>query len=419
MHSLASTFRFECEDCGVVCTSQHTYASHLAGKRHRISQRKKLPTFCVVCSRECSNPENLASHLRGQQHRQNLAEQPKIEQDAKPLVASRAPVNESTGCELCQIILPSVARRAAHERSSNHQRRLRFKIYQKEIAASESSKHGVSLGPGVDFGVIDYSLDAKGDDDGIYTALLTCHNTVLDPVLISSVDDMRSKHKAYSQPFEFRGTPTVVPARGKSNIVISFNLTDRSAVGIYETRIRVNFQHGSTDKPFTISRSVRAVVGNKEELGSLKPIAPYVPKAKPSPESFVSKETVIEGEKPPALSEINWVNPLPRFDIPSRISTEIARYADESFKEQIKGLRKLVPGAWDSISYRSKFQNLLWMEEDRQAKDVRQYDIENAHLKRSISGPYFTYILIYLNRLVELINNLVWKFLVCQRIDHP
>lgn len=318
-----------------------------------------------------------------------LALQPKEEEERKPIVATRAPVDQSTGCELCQILLPAAQRRAAHEQSANHQRRLRFGIYQKQIASSEQSKRGVSLGPAVSFGIVDYSLDAKGDDDGIYTAILTCHNTNTQTVRITTIEDMRSKHKAYSQPFTFVGTNTSIPARGKFNIVVCFGLQDRSAVGIYETRIRVHFQKGS-EASFAISRSVRAVVGNKEEMESLKPTSPYVPKARPAPESFVPKKDVIEGEKPPALSEIAWINPLPRFEIPTKISTEIARYADETFKEQIKGLRKLIPAGWDSISYRQKFQNLLWLEEERQARDVRQYDIENAQLRRTADGKYFT-----------------------------
>lgn len=380
---------FSCEPCGVICSSQYVLNSHLQGRKHRAMLRRDEPTICTLCNLDCSSPLWLTQHLNGRAHAKRLARLPESQQrDVKP--ASRASITSETGCELCQLSLPTAARRAAHEKSANHQRRLRFAEYQKQIKQSEDGKQGISISPSlIDFGIVDYSLDEKGDDDGVYVQYLTMRNSGKEDVELTAIIDMRQKHKSWSRPYIFAGRKLRLSANTSHRVPVSFDLQDRKAVGIYETRVRYQFQTSRSSNTFSISRVIKATVGNKAELDALKPIAPYVPRTIPSADSYIPQKDVIRGEKPPALAEINWVNHLPPYPVPLWLKEKIDRNAESPVSARIKALRNCVPAGWDSGSYQDKFDRLLWIEEEQLARDVRMYDIENAKLDKVPGGSLY------------------------------
>jgi helicase MOV-10 len=133
-------------------------------------------------------------------------------------------------------------------------------------------------------------------------------------------------------------------------------------VGRYQDRLELLFEDTKLKKKFIITRSLKAIVGNKGEHEALKPKTPYIPRSTSSKRSPILE--VIEGIKPPAASIIPYVGRLPRANIPAPLE-KVLTSKDSVAKVTARIKSAFMPKAFNSVSHGQHFKNLLWIEEFR------------------------------------------------------
>lgn len=111
---------------------------------------------------------------------------------------------------------------------------------------------------------------------------------------------------------------------------------------------------------FTISRSLKAVVGEKASYDALQPKTPYVPRKRTA---RAVEAVVIAGEAPPALDAIPYIIKLPKAGIPDRMLPVFS--IQSSVANMVKQVKELLPQRLDSSSYGQYYKTLLWAEEYR------------------------------------------------------
>jgi len=141
---------------------------------------------------------------------------------------------------------------------------------------------------------------------------------------------------------------------------IQLNVTfQQSYIGRYEDRAEFLFEDLQLKKRFLISRTLRAIVGNKADHQLLRPKAPYVPRERVARQPEV---TVVEGVDPPSLKVIPYVFKLPKANIPKSLLSTLSSCG--SFSEGIKRVKNVfLPSSLDSDTYARHFKHLLWVEE--------------------------------------------------------
>ena len=130
-------------------------------------------------------------------------------------------------------------------------------------------------------------------------------------------------------------------------------------IGRYEDRLELSFEDTQLRKRFGISRTLKAIVGDKATHEALKPKSPYIPRSR-----SVRKEIgeVVEGVKPASLTAIPYVAPLPRALIPAHLQSILA--GSESVARVVAQIRKIfLPAQLNSANYGRQFRHLLWIEE--------------------------------------------------------
>ena len=142
------------------------------------------------------------------------------------------------------------------------------------------------------------------------------------------------------------------------NLVIGFK---QSFIGWYQDRLELIFEDVQLKKRFIITRTLKAIVGNKTEHEQLQPKAPYVPRSRSNRTPVLN---VVEGIKPLTTSVIPYVGPLPRAHIPNRLITILSgKESQAKITTQIKNY--FLPRVLDSATYAQHFKHLLWIEEHR------------------------------------------------------
>ena len=129
-------------------------------------------------------------------------------------------------------------------------------------------------------------------------------------------------------------------------------------LGRFDDRIELVFQDAALNQRFTIARRLRAEVGDKNELASLAPVAPYV---RPKPKRPVPHADIVDGIKVPFISEIQWAVSLPQFKIPAAVSTVLGSGSPEAQTSAIK--ETLLPARLNAQNYPRHWATLLHVEE--------------------------------------------------------
>lgn len=135
--------------------------------------------------------------------------------------------------------------------------------------------------------------------------------------------------------------------------------TPKGQRGRFDDRVELVFEDASIGQRFTITRTLRAVVGIQEDLDALKPIAPYIrPKFR---RQDAGDKNITEGIKPPALAEIEWVVKLPMFGIPAEVFRALAAGSREDKVNRVRAT--LLPAVLNSSTYLRHWRTLLHLEE--------------------------------------------------------
>ena len=125
-----------------------------------------------------------------------------------------------------------------------------------------------------------------------------------------------------------------LPSFSVTSLSTAQNLTSRNPIqlaiafkqlhiGRYEDRLELVFEDTQLKKRFFITRTLKAIVGNKAEHEALQSKAPYVPRTRLT-RNVIAEKDVVEGVKPPALNAIRYVVLLPKAKIPTHMHNLLA-----------------------------------------------------------------------------------------------
>ncbi|KDQ10484.1 hypothetical protein BOTBODRAFT_58037 [Botryobasidium botryosum FD-172 SS1] len=357
-----------CDVCDIWCVSDQSYNQHLSGKQHfqKLHGRSAV-VQCVVC--ELPVPRgSYEQHQRGRRHRSLLALQPGEE---APPEDYRDPSNFY--CILCRIdVLPSL--REKHINGPHHRKKERLASFRSALEEAGRNKHGVTVshgeGGGLNFGTIEPdSLRTRPTVSAMLTVKLESGGSVvLREARLSS---------AFGQPR--RACFSCVAARTQLVLgvpcLVRVTFSPDGNRGHYDDRIELVFEDTSLAQRFTITRSIRAVVGIKAELDALRPTAPYV---RPERRARRPALDVVDGIPPPAMGKVRWVAHFPPYDI---LGTVTSALASGSIAEKAAHIKKtLLPPVLNSLTYARHWHYLMWIEEDQMLLDLHRYDEEGVGL---------------------------------------
>ncbi|KDQ59997.1 hypothetical protein JAAARDRAFT_125682 [Jaapia argillacea MUCL 33604] len=366
-----------CEVCNVVCINASAYQGHLGGKKHR-SRALGLGKMyhCPICQKSMAGAQTWAAHIGGKGHRAKAALQGMAAADVQPEEPTEIPGMQY--CAPCDLHV-RIEQWGSHLRSNLHRKRELFLTHKAILEESEKDKHGVTIshgGDGVDFGIVEPTNAQTGVTTylSIKTAVPLAKVTLVSANLSSSARD-------HPSPYVF--SISVVGANrglvyGRELRLLATFRSDFG--GRFSTRAELVFEDTSLKQQFIITRTLRAIVGNKADHERLQPIAPYKPKKRTKREEIEESE-VVPGEAPPATNAIKYVGKLPVARIPKSIMTAITTGSVEEVVDRVK--RTVLPKVFNTANHGRHFQALLWIEELRMERDLQVYDISDATLNRN------------------------------------
>ncbi|PFH46786.1 hypothetical protein AMATHDRAFT_50790 [Amanita thiersii Skay4041] len=360
-----------CEPCNFIALDDEDYDDHIATKTHlnRIAGMNLL-LYCTICKTNMST-SNWEQHIEGKRHIRH-AERRRISAYIEPQLATSVP-----GQIFCEICMRVVRRWDRHLESQGHKKKEAFISYKAALDEAEKDKNGIIIDGNLDFGIVDPSEWREGSSVTVTLKTITPNLRVRleDWKLVSTRgSSVTSSGLIIMERFTvtFHDGNRVINPRQSVKLIITLN---QQYIGRYEDRLEFVLKDIQLRKRFFISRSVRAIVGNREDHEKLKPKAPYVPKK-------WTKRSV----KPPSLQAIPYIGTLPRAHIPRTISAILAEGSVKEITSHIK--RTFLPAVLDSDTFGRHFKALLWVEETRMEQDLERYDMHNVKFLRD-RGSYY------------------------------
>ncbi|KAL5635882.1 hypothetical protein ACGC1H_004621 [Rhizoctonia solani] len=385
---------FFCSSCNLICDSEHTFKAHLAGRKHRATTKTPTQTTCLVCSAALpnSNPYTLNQHSQGSAHQRRLSQLDDAPDPWYSITDAELPAH-LIRCDACSSNIPQGIW-AQHISKDSHIRRSRVANFQSILRETEQDRHGVEVSHGaradstdssvgIDFGTIDPS-SAREVKKVITLRLNTPANISLSTVRLASAAGQSTR---VAPQFHVPETPSVtLPLKRLLSLSIYFRPLGHR--GYFSDRLELTFRDTSLRKSFTITRPLRATVGNASDLEQLRPSAPYV---RPPPRPRRDRETkLVDGIKPPS-QRIEWVVDLPKAIIPSQLQSILESHTGVNAKltriRQLPGMHGGLAGA-GYASYSRFWEILLHVEEHQAEVDLERYDQENVELSRHSSYFY-------------------------------
>ncbi|CAE6409985.1 unnamed protein product, partial [Rhizoctonia solani] len=256
------------------------------------------------------------------------------------------------------------------------------------LRETEKDKHGVEVSHGVgtsstdgsaevDFGTID-PINPQEVKKAITLRLNTPADIVLDSVRLASSAGRSTRITPQFHAPEI--SPIALPLKRLLSLSIYFKSLGHW--GYFSDRLELTFHDSSLRKSFTITRPLRATVGNATDLEQLRPSAPYVrPPPKPRRDQ---EEKLVDGIKP-SNQRIEWVVDLPKAIIPRQLLLILeSRTGVEAKLTRVKQLPGMYGGLMGagSSSYGRFWETLLHIEEHQAQIDLERYDRENEDLSR-------------------------------------
>lgn len=341
-----------------------------------------------------SNPYSLEQHRQGVFHRRRLGELAGEAPDPWYAVVEPSAITGSIRCDACNSNIP-INIWSKHIVTETHARRTRVAGFQSVLRETEKDRHGVEvshgIGPGsdsdaaigVDFGTTDPSSSQE------VKKLLTLRLNTPADIALASVKLASEAGQFNRSPSQFHvpETPrTILPPRRILSLSVYFRPLGHR--GHFSDRLELHFHDTSLNKSFTITRPLRATVGNAADLEQLQPSAPYVrPARRPRRDR---EENLVDGIKP-AGQQIDWVVSLPRAVMSASLRGILESRANVSAKiERVRQLPGLHGGlaAVGGSGYGRFWETMLHAEEFQAQVDLERYDKENQGLQRYNSYFY-------------------------------
>jgi helicase MOV-10 len=134
-------------------------------------------------------------------------------------------------------------------------------------------------------------------------------------------------------------------------------------IGRYEDMLEIRFTRVSDNQPFSVTRKVKAIVGDAADYALLRPTAPYVPRQRTNRQAI---SDWITGVPPPRLLAIAWRSKLRQYQIPpnDRAILSIPPVNTDTGGDIVPAeIRSLLPGTLSRSTHADMFCKLLWLEE--------------------------------------------------------
>ncbi|PPQ70505.1 hypothetical protein CVT24_013275 [Panaeolus cyanescens] len=306
-----------------------------------------------------------ASHLRGQTHRKRLAE---IRQEPKREDAEQA--MDYTICTSCRKAV-AVAEYEAH--TQGHQRHTRVRAARRELEATAEDKEGIKVAglSGISFGVVE-------GNSAVETTITITNDRDGSTVILKSAK-MRSSTRNDEHGDKFsahlRGNSKRIDKSRPRKLAVVFHPSD---VGHYEDVLELLFLRIEDSKRFIITRTVEAVVGDREDHEQLRPKIPYQ-RRKIVRHDLI--ELVIPSLRPPAWTQTKWTDRLFQFPLPAPLIEGVYGPSVKTAKQAISTARRFMPNVFNLETYGRWFQTLLYLEEERVRLDLDLYSLTDVELE--------------------------------------
>ncbi|KIO21002.1 hypothetical protein M407DRAFT_219502 [Tulasnella calospora MUT 4182] len=361
-----------CRQCSLTSFSPKLAEKHLKSWQHKQLSRNCKP-YCNLCNEALAGVELLGRGLTEkalwERHTQSDVHRERAERDfdwvETPFPAYRettAPQEGHVRCEICHIDV-------LEDRWEEHivlvgHRVKRILSIPRRARRTQYNAPGVSISlmkEGINFGVLDVS-SLRSTSSISKGLVVTSHSNgiaILGARMRSVIED--------------RSTTQTAPGQ-RVTLQVNFVIRDRNLVGVFNDHVEIQFRNNSTSRNFVICRTVRAEVGNREELEKLMPKVEYrKPAPKPAP---VVKAEVMEtvGDPWEDPHRVVWKKKLPEYPVPEEVFNMVVGKNPKGLVEQVK--QKLMPKKTDLQTYGQYWQNLLFLEELQQREDLRRYSME-------------------------------------------
>ncbi|KAG8946802.1 hypothetical protein FRC04_011458 [Tulasnella sp. 424] len=372
--------------------SQHQQVAekHVKSWQHKQLSRNCEP-YCNLCNEALAGVQLLGRGLTEralwERHTQSDAHRERAERDfdwvETPFPAYRETTKPQEGnvrCDICHIdVLED--RWEEHIGMVGH-RVKRILSVRRRTRRTQYNGPGVSVSlmkEGINFGIIDVS-SLRGTSSISKALVVTCHSqgiSMIGAKLRSIIEDRSTSQTA---PFSVSAPPRAIARGQRVTLQVNFMVRDRNLVGVFNDHVELQFRNNNTSRNFVICRTVRAEVGNREELEKLKPKVEYhKPPPKPAP---VIKAEVMEtvGEPWEDPFRVTWKTYLPEYRMPDQVFNIVTGKNPKGLIEQIK--QTLMPKKFDLKSFGQFWQNLIFLEELQQRRDDYTIQVPGLAEKR-------------------------------------
>ncbi|KAI0646633.1 P-loop containing nucleoside triphosphate hydrolase protein [Trametes meyenii] len=353
-----------CSLCAIICSPASSYANHQRSKGHQIKLSRATHLHCKVCNVQAQGHRGWTQHVAGDRHRKRATRLGFIPENVEPLPPPPSDPRYKC-CDVCDFVV-HVNVWQSHLIGTSHKRHQRHAALRAAFERAESDKQGVDVShsdAGVDFGVVSLAASKKGlcIDVSVQVANLSDRDVVL---LGASITTRRKSHSSLGRFTVDASGITSIPSDGPVLVPVRFRHDQR---GRYEAWLELTFQ-GKNNRPFTIARTLRVVIGETADRETLKPVAPFVRRRRAPWRDGVP---VLSGDPPPSLPA-PWVVGLPASRIPSDLTATLKKGSPEDILARVRQHYFLDPLSLDNHS--TFFGVLLWLEEFRMTEDLRMYD---------------------------------------------
>ncbi|KAI3612884.1 rna helicase [Moniliophthora roreri] len=366
----------KCELCSLVFRSGQKYQVHLKSKQHQLKARGETGAllYCSVCDKRISGMASWKRHVGTLKHQRRAKGQ--VIQPEEPET-----VPNHQFCVACnRHIYNNVW--AKHLLNSKHKDREQFLSFQSAVEEAEKDKNGIAVQGTFDFEIVELPAATAGvsGEATIRTSIASSRINLVEYTLASS------KGRASYSPFSVSilGSNRVITYGSSLKVLVKMR---QCFFGRHEDRLELVFEDLQLKKRFIIARTLRVIVGSKDDHNNLRPKVPYVPRKR----SAINRQPeyeVVEGEMPPSTKAIPYIGALPQSKIPGFLERSLG---NGNVKEVVDHLQKVyLPRVLNGETYGKHFKHLLWAEEFQMERDLEHYDMSNTPLTRHNNYYYLT-----------------------------
>ncbi|KAI8927318.1 P-loop containing nucleoside triphosphate hydrolase protein [Entophlyctis helioformis] len=326
---------------------------------------------CDVCSVMCTSQKSLADHVRSKKHR-----------------AAAAARDGAASGPLPAAFLASKTH-TYHMVSSLHKKKERvYKFMQAELQR-QAVKGGIELPPQSSFEIDAVPFSKATASNRSYRLGVQINNTDRESSLILFPDMVNGTPRSMRIECETKGFPRVIKAGSIDTIHFLYTPLH---MGFAQIVFRFNFQ-SKDGKEFSISRTLKALIGDKDILDAIRPTVPFDQEkhrrnlnlTKSMKETHANNIVVAPGLD---LAHFEWANPLGMYKVPRSMRECLLREeANKTQSSLYEFLSSFVPKDMASNDAHSElYNNLLWAEEIQMEVDIKQYSLKDAVLTFQAGG---------------------------------